>query len=160
MSLVQAEADDLFRMVKQPRSAANLHVEITASIDRREIELVSIDGRELFILDIGRTGVVEFKYKLQKRARRNIVLRRLDWIGSPHTNPEVDNLPSGINDAMNGVEVACPHIHIYIEGWGDKWAVPAHVEIGNEIEIISASNAFINYLNINNTTFFRGGLFE
>jgi hypothetical protein len=39
------------------------------------------------------------------------VLVRLDFGGSPHRNPD-------------GEEITCPHLHVYQEGFGDKWAVP------------------------------------
>jgi hypothetical protein len=43
--------------------------------------------------------------------RQIIVLLRLDVNGAPHRNPD-------------GVEVPCPHIHVYREDYGDKWAFP------------------------------------
>jgi hypothetical protein len=47
----------------------------------------------------------------QNRARYVVVLVRLDFGGKPHRNPD-------------GEEIASPHLHIYREGVGDKWAYP------------------------------------
>jgi len=37
-------------------------------------------------------------------------LLRLDVSGPPHRNPD-------------GELIACPHLHVYREGYGDKWAI-------------------------------------
>ena len=43
--------------------------------------------------------------------RENCSPLRLDYGGPLHRNPD-------------GEEIPCPHLHIYREGYGDKWAVP------------------------------------
>ena len=45
----------------------------------------------------------------QNRARKTIVLARLDFGGQPHRNPD-------------GQHVGSPHLHLYREGHGHKWA--------------------------------------
>jgi len=47
----------------------------------------------------------------QNRGRAVVVLLRLDLKGSPLRNPNDEVIP-------------CPHLHIYREGFGDKWAYP------------------------------------
>ena len=39
------------------------------------------------------------------------ILFRLDIDGPPHENPD-------------GTDVPCPHLHVYREGYADKWAFP------------------------------------
>ena len=73
--------------------------------------LISLDGREHFVLDVWRGTLNLKKYKLQERARVVIPLVRVDVGGAPHTNPDDTVVP-------------CPHIHLYREGYDDKWAFP------------------------------------
>lgn len=58
-------------------------------------------------------------------------LARLDLGGSKHTNPEVSEPPLPILRKHNGrtFNVDEPHFHLYVEGFDDRWAIPA-VEAG------------------------------
>ena len=76
---------------------------------RLEIPLTSADQREYFLLDIGRGRINLLRGKYQTRAKQTVVLARIDFGGAPHRNPD-------------GVEVASPHLHVFREGFGDKWA--------------------------------------
>lgn len=40
---------------------------------------------------------------------------RLDFGGAPHRNPDDQ-------------EIGSPHLHLYREGYGDKWAFPVPIE--------------------------------
>ena len=73
------------------------------------VPLLSADGDETFHLDISRSRINLAKGKFQNRARGTIVLARVDIGGAPHRNPDDE-------------EIACPHLHIYREGYGDRWA--------------------------------------
>lgn len=73
------------------------------------IPLVSLDGREQFMLDIRRGRINVAKGSYQNRARTIIILARLCFGGNPHDNPD-------------GTTVGSPHLHRYREGFGDKWA--------------------------------------
>ena len=75
------------------------------------IPLISYDRREHFLLDFSRGSIELRKVKLQTRARQTVVLLRVDLFGTPHLNPD-------------GEEVPCPHVHVYREGFGHKWAYP------------------------------------
>ena len=75
------------------------------------IPLTSEDKREEFLLDIYRGRIDLLKGTYQNRARQVVVLVRVYFGGAPHRNPD-------------GVEVPSPHMHLYREGFGDKWAVP------------------------------------
>ena len=76
-----------------------------------EVPLKSADGRELFSLDIEKHRVTLSKFKVQSRARKTLVLARLDFGGPPHQNPD-------------GKRIDGSHLHLYNEEYGDKVAVP------------------------------------
>ena len=108
-NLLQSEADALIGMEKH-RIDDSTHVfPVTGSLT---VPLQSPDKREQFLLDITRGRIDLRKGSLQERGRQVVVLVRLDIAGPPHRNPD-------------DVEVPCPHLHIFREGYGDKWAVPA-----------------------------------
>jgi hypothetical protein len=75
------------------------------------VPLQSADKRELFTLDITRNQIKLTKGTYQNRARGVVVLARVDFGGAPHRNPDDQ-------------EIECPHLHLYREGFGDKWAIP------------------------------------
>lgn len=75
------------------------------------VPIISHDKKHNFYLDISRSYINLSKGKYQKRARQVIVLARIDFGGAPHRNPDDQ-------------EIACPHLHIYREGYGTKWAFP------------------------------------
>jgi len=109
IDLTQEEADALIAMPKQKANDdTSYYPNPGASL---VIPLVSNDKKEDFLLDIRRGRIDLKKATFQNRARKTIVLVRLDLNGAPHRNPD-------------GEEVASPHLHVYREGYGDKWAGP------------------------------------
>lgn len=108
--LTQVEADALIALEKFRTD--DTQWKYPSAGERLSVPLTSSDRRESFMLDITRSGIKLTKSTHQNRVRQAIVLLRLDIDGAPHRNPD-------------GVEVACPHLHIYREGYGAKWAVPA-----------------------------------
>ena len=109
INLSQADADALIAMKK--RRADDQYYEFPGPGGKVAIPLISIDRREDFLMDITRSHINLAKVTYQNRARQIVVLLRLDINGAPHRNPD-------------GVEIACPHMHIYREDYGDKWAYP------------------------------------
>lgn len=85
------------------------------------LPLVSRDRAESFYLDIRRGGIDLKKGTYQNRAMQIYVLVRLDFGGAPHRNPD-------------GKEVLSPHLHIYREGFGDKWAFEIPTDRFSHIE--------------------------
>jgi hypothetical protein len=75
------------------------------------VPLVGARIKEKFILDISRGKISLYRGNFQNRARQIQILVRLDFGGRPHKNPDGDELP-------------CPHLHIFREGYGVKWAIP------------------------------------
>ena len=104
--LSQSEADGLLGMNKFCVND-QLHI-FPVHGGAISVGLRSEDDRESFLLDIYCKRIA-LKIKYQTRARANVVLVRLDF-GSPHRNPD-------------GKEVGVPHLHLYREGSGDKWAI-------------------------------------
>lgn len=73
------------------------------------VSLISDDKSEDFILDISRSRVDILKNTFQNRVRKTIILLRLDINSAPHRNPD--------GEVLDGT-----HLHIYTEGYGDKYA--------------------------------------
>lgn len=112
--LSQAEADALFAMEKH--RADEQHRRLPDAGGGLTVPLVSADGAEAFHLDISRGRINLQKGKIQNRVRSTIVLARIDFGGAPHRNPDDE-------------EIACPHVHRYREGFGDRWAFPVLPEV-------------------------------
>jgi hypothetical protein len=112
--LTQVEADALFAIEKYRVDEERWRLPDMGGF--LIVPLVSIDGAEAFYLDISRSQFNLAKGKIQNRVRKTIVLARIDFGGAPHRNPDDE-------------EIACPHIHLYREGFGDRWASPILPEI-------------------------------
>ena len=106
----QAKADRLMSMEKHRVSAEA--IPYPAPGRNITVALRSTDGREEFLLDVWRSDKNPHRARFQIRARRAIILARIDLGGQPHTND--DDEP----------DIAAPHLHLYREGWGDGWAQP------------------------------------
>ena len=73
---------------------------------------------------------------------------RLDLDGPMHRNPD-------------GEEIPCPHLHIYREGYGDKWAIAASVvTYPNTLDLFSTFEAFMQECNITVPLKIQKGLFS
>jgi hypothetical protein len=146
INLTQDEADKLMAMEK--RAADERDWLFPAPGDRVAIPLTSLDKRESFMLDVTRAQIKLTKATYQSRARAAIILIRLDLDGPPHRNSD-------------GVEIPCPHLHIYKEGYGDKWAIPAPLAIyTNTLDLFSTFEAFMGQCNITDPPNIQKGLFS
>lgn len=142
--LTQHEADALLRLEKH--FLGTDHFDFPALGGALRIPLHSQDRREEFSLDIARGRILLEKNTFQTRARKAVVLARLDLAGPPHRNP-------------NGEEIACPHLHLYREGYGDKWAAPLpplFSGIGGAIELL---DKFMDYCQVVSKPIIERGLF-
>jgi hypothetical protein len=111
------------------------------------IPLASPDGREAFLLDISRGRIDLCKGTYQDRARNAVVLVRLDFGGQPHRNPD-------------GQEVSSPHLHLYREGYGDKWAFPVPANFFPDVSVAGrALDDFMAYCKITRPPRVNRGLF-
>jgi hypothetical protein len=111
IELTQSEANQLLAMEKH-RTNDDRH---RFGSRRLEIPLQSADRREYFLLDIERGRINLLRGKYQTRAKQTVILARLDFGGAPHRNPD-------------GLEISSPHLHVFREGFADKWAEPLPAE--------------------------------
>ena len=145
IELTQAEADILIALEKV-RENDDL-VDYPGLGGNICVALVSADKREHFSLDISRGRIDLRKGKCQERGRSVIVLVRLDFGSAPHRNPD-------------GEEVACPHLHVYRQGFGDKWAtaVPSD-HFPNTNDLWRLLQDFMRFCNVTKPPVFRRGVF-
>jgi hypothetical protein len=146
INLSQAEADALIAMEKQRLDDQRWNYPELGGI--MTIPLVSKDIREKFLLDINRGRIDLLKGTYQNRSREIIVLVRLDFGGRPHRNPDDSEIPS-------------PHLHLYREGYGDKWAIPIPIKDFPDIQDLwKTLSDFMRYCNISEPPYIDKGLFS
>jgi len=136
--ITQQEADYLLSLTKVIENPKKL--KFPQPGEQKEISVLSIDGKEKFILDINRATIKLTKCTYQNRYRKDIVLLRLDLDGPSHTNPP----------ELGGETIDCPHLHIFKEGFGDKWAVHMPDEFTNDMDLITELFEFSDYCKISN----------
>lgn len=109
-------------------------------------ELVGDDARERFLLDLWRGTIRVSKLKFQNRARKVIVLVRLDIDGAPHTNPD-------------GQRLGGTHLHLYREGYEDRWAFPLDSsQFSKPGDLRQAFDDLCRFCNIRDVPQFQGAL--
>lgn len=134
INLPQEEADALIAMEKHRADDQQYAFPLVGG--EVIIPLVSPNRRESFLLDVRRGRIDLFKGTYQNRARQVVLLVRLDFGGQPHRNPD-------------DIEVASPHLHLYREGYGDKWAEPVPHEIfTNLTDFRQTLEEFMQYCHI------------
>ena len=144
-NLTQSEADVLLAMEKIRADSAELDYPSLGG--RVTAPLVSVDGREQFFLDLRRGRIDLGKGTYQNRGRHVAILARLDFGGPPHRNPD-------------GQEIGSPHLHLYREGFGDRWALPVPSDRFPNLDDPWLTLAdFMWYCNITQPPFIKRGLF-
>jgi hypothetical protein len=145
VNLSQSEADALIAMDKYRINEEQWdYPSLGGSIS---VPLRSEDKREEFFLDISRGKIDLKKTKYQNRGRHVVVLARIDLGGSPHRNPD-------------DTEVATPHLHLYREGYGDKWARPLPSNsFSNVDDPWQVLQDFMRFCNVIEPPYIRRGLF-
>ena len=134
VALTQADADRLLALEKhrvddQVWSPPHQGERVT-------VPLVSVDGHESFSLDLRRGRINFLKSTHQTRGRQIFVLARLDVGGGPHRNP---------NDEV----IECPHLHLYREGFNDRWAYPVPPDrFSNLGDATRTLQDFMDYCNV------------
>lgn len=145
ISLTQAEADALIAMEKH--RANDERSDFPMGGQSVVLPLQSADRREQFLLDLSRGRIDLLKVKMQNRGRQVVVLVRLDLGGAPHRNPD-------------DTEIAAPHLHVYREGYGDKWAIAAPPErFRDGSDVWAALQDFLRYCNVTQPPQIERGLF-
>jgi len=100
------------------------------------IPLQSHDGAEEFLLDVTRGAKNVIKVSLQNRCQGSVVLVRF-CNAVPHRNPDDEVIPP-------------PHIHLYREGYADKWAMP--LPVGQFSNVADVSSCVIDFMTLCNVT--------
>lgn len=145
LNLTQDEADALVAMEKH-RVDEGWH-DFPTGGQSLILPLQSPNRREQFLLDISRGRIDLRRGKYQNRARQVVVLVRLDFGGPPHRNPDDE-------------EVSCPHLHVYREGFGHKWAVPVPPDrFPRTHELWGTLEDFMRFCNITQPPHIERGLF-
>lgn len=146
INLTQAEADALLTMEKH-RVNEEHHTFPTVG-QALTVPLQSSDRREAFLLDLSRGRIDLAKVMMQNRARQVVVLARIDLAGPPHRNPNYEEIP-------------CPHLHVYREGFGDKWAKPLPSDLfSNPANAWTTFQEFMQFCRITQPPHIERGLFE
>lgn len=133
LDLTQHEADALFSIEKH--CVDDTQYIFPGLGGALRIPLISADRKEEFILDITRGRIDLKKNTFQNRARKAIVLVRVDIEGPSHPNPDGEVIP-------------CPHIHLYREGFALKWAHPIPSTFNDPSDVWDTLNRFQTYCNI------------
>ena len=131
--MTQAEADRLISIEKH--AADTEERPYPAPGGKLTAPLVSSDGADQFLLDITR-GQISLKVSHQTRYRKTTVLVRLDLGGATHRNPDDS-------------EISTPHIHLYREGYDDKWAFPLPDHVFADLaDLFQTAQDFMAYCHI------------
>ena len=111
------------------------------------LPLQSADRREQFLLDLSQGRIDLRKIKMQTRGRQGVVLVRLDLGGAPHRNPD-------------GEEIPVPHLHVYREGYGDKWAIRVPTDRFRAPDQARVTyDDFLRFCNVMQPPYMQWGLF-
>jgi hypothetical protein len=147
VSLSQNEVDHLLRLKKKFQDDAAIDLGPHPIEWSRNI--ISIESKDAFILDYRRASIELKKYTLNKRYRTAIVLLRYDSIGR-HTNP-----PGTDEKKFDG-----PHVHLFREGYDDKWAFPISVlGLNSDPTIVDVLGKLLDYCNVIERPQFADALF-
>ncbi len=144
INISQAEADFLFKLEKICEDDTEYDLPIGGRIC---VPVISKDKKENFSLDFSQGRINLSRTKYQTRSRELIILVRL-CVNSSHQNPD-------------GEEIGVPHIHLYKEGYNDKWAYPLPEGVFSNLENNwETLFDFMKFCNITNTPNFKKGLFS
>ena len=124
------------------------------------IPAMSADGRRDYIFDIGRRRIRLERVSYQLRAKRTDILRRLCLNGKRHTNPDAEP-PVGKPElqAVRGVMMEGTHLHVYVEGFEDSWAIfPPDGLVANPPDIVRTFRAFARLCGLAETPILSKGL--
>lgn len=145
INLTQAEADALIGMEKH--RVNDDRNQFPMGGEALSLPLQSADRREHFLLDLSRGRIDLAKLKMQNRGRQVVVPVRLELGGAPHRNPDDEEVPA-------------PHLHLYREGYGDKWAFPVPADRFRDTgDVWKTLEDFLSYCNVTQAPHIDRGLF-
>lgn len=127
--LTQEAADYLARIAKDLTNTKV--VLVPGPGDHQDWDASALGGKHSFFLHMRRGRKVSTQITAQERYETNEILLRLDIDGPTHGNPD-------------GTIIPTPHLHIYREGYDDKWAFPVPTDI--DISSGDAAQILANFL--------------
>lgn len=155
--LPQKEADYLITLPKKKVTDERYAFPLDSKI--LTIPILSLDETENFLIDINR-GFIRLKCTYQKRYQKTIILVRVDLNGPPHTNPDVQKAPFTFLEPYVNNTIPTPHLHMYIEGFMDRWAVPIPEDKFSNVNDLGVTLVdFLKYCNVIEPPPFQIGLF-
>ena len=120
--LTQSAANNLIKTPKMKKSDDSYGFPRPG--EKLTIPIISQGEQENFLIDVSRGGS-----GLRNAHIRNVISKqssfRLDPGYAPHHNPDTVDIPLPCLAPYNGQIIECPHLHIYMESFMDKWAIPA-----------------------------------
>lgn len=144
INLTQSEADFLLKMEKCSINENSLDLpDLGGSLS---VPLTSPDKKENFVLDVSKGRIDIKRQKFQNRTRDAIILARLD-LNNPHRNPD-------------GQEIGTPHLHLYKEGFNDKWAYELPEVFKDTSDFWQTLQDFMKFCNVIKSPNFNKGLFS
>ena len=146
MSLILSQQEAEALLVLEKHYFGTDHFSFPGLGGSLSIPLHSFGRREEFNLDVTRGRILLSKNTFQTRARKVVILARLDLDGPSHRNPD-------------GEEIDCPHLHLYREGYGDKWATQLPEAFCGIDDTMQLLDAFMDYCRIVGKPMIDGGLF-
>ena len=142
--LTQQRADELMGMPKYCVDASPITFPLPGQAIR--LQLKSSDNREEFLVDVNRKGRIRLsKCTYQERYEVVEILLRLDVAGPPHVNPDGQDVPS-------------PHLHVYREGFGGKWAEPVPPEFTKLSDLAKTLEHFLMYCKVQKVPLIQRGV--
>lgn len=100
-------------------------------------EIKAINSKNIYLLDFYRGSLELTRFTYNKRYRQSIILLRYDS-GGRHTNPD-------------GLSFNGPHVHIFREGFNDKYAHPiSYINIDDSHSIVEVLDKLLQYCNVTN----------
>lgn len=134
MTITQEEFDFLKKLDKEFKEKDEISLN-----NQWKKEILSKEGRESFLLDFNTNRYILEKYTFNNRYRTSTVLARYDTNpNGRHTNPD-------------GVVLKGPHIHIYKEGYDDKFAYSPEmigIKINETFDKNRTFELFLKFMNI------------
>lgn len=132
--LSQTEADFLIQAAKRLQDSISLI--FPAPGEKMSLVAKTLDEREQFLMDVNRGRLRLRKCTYQERYQAVELLVRVDLDGPPHRNPD-------------GTIVPCPHIHVYREGYADKWAEPLPLDrFSDPGDLAQTFRDFLQFCNV------------
>lgn len=151
MNLTNEEATQLFELRKF--SCDSAIIDFPPQGQYLEIELQNSTGRIKFQADLNRANTIVEKVTFQVRHKNVYSIRRLDFKGN-HKNPPgpaPDEIFEGFEDYRFEKQ---DHVHFYVEGYNEKWALPLSALPGLDIQdmddIYDRMWKFFKYCNVEN----------